>query len=113
MERYRQRNPYYLLQLSEEALLEDDYQESLRLLRSAIRKKDNDHLLYFALAKTQYLSGDLEEANNSFEHAREIAPPNMAVYYNRPLNELVAEAVATARAEALAETEARIDSESG
>jgi tetratricopeptide (TPR) repeat protein len=102
VERYRKKNPYYLLQLSEEALLVGDYDESLRLLRSAIRKKDNDHLLYFALAKTQYLSGASEDAQRNFQRARELAPPGMAGYYNRPLGELVAEAVEEARLEAQA-----------
>jgi tetratricopeptide (TPR) repeat protein len=100
VERYRKKNPYYLLQLSEEALLVDDYEESLKLLNSAIRKKDNDHLLYFALAKTQYLSGARNEAMHNFARAQELAPISMASYYNRPLDELVAEAVETARLEA-------------
>ncbi|MGD9264242.1 MAG: transglutaminase domain-containing protein [Lysobacterales bacterium] len=100
VERYRKKNPYYLLQLSEEALLVNDYEESLKLLNSAIRKKDNDHLLYFALAKTQYLSGARNEAMHNFARAQELAPISMASYYNRPLDELVAEAVETARLEA-------------
>jgi tetratricopeptide (TPR) repeat protein len=100
VERYRKRNPYYLLQLSEEALLEGDYDESLELLQSAIRKKDTDHALYFALAKTQYLSGAREDAQNNFARAKELAPASMAAYYNRPLGELVAEAMEAARLEA-------------
>ena len=91
VERYRQKNPYYLLQLSEEALLESRYAESIELLERAIKKKDNDHLLYFAMAKTQYLSGKPEAAQYSLLRARELAPENMLVYYDRPLGELVAE----------------------
>ena len=100
VERYRKKNPYYLLQLSEEALLADDHEESLKLLRDAIKKKDNDHLLYFALAKTQYLSGAGDDAMHNFTRAQELAPASMASYYNRPLGELVAEAVEAARLEA-------------
>lgn len=91
VERYRQKNPYYLLQLSEEALLESRYEESIKLLERAIKKKDNDHLLHFAMAKTQYLSGEPEAAQYSLLRARELAPENMLAYYDRPLDELVAE----------------------
>ena len=100
VERYRKKNPYYLLQLSEEALLADDYEESLELLKDALRKKDNDHLLYFALAKTQYLSGATDDALHNFARAQELAPTSMASHYSRPLGELVAEAVEAARLEA-------------
>jgi tetratricopeptide (TPR) repeat protein len=103
VERYRQRNPYYLLYLSEEALLEDRYDESARLLQRAIRKKDDDHLLHFAVAKTHYLLGDMEAAQSSLLQALELAPESMVAHYNRPLGELVEEAVAKAEAEALAE----------
>ena len=91
VERYRQKNPYYLLQLSEEALLEARFEESIELLARAIKKKDNDHLLHFAMAKTQYLSGQPEAAQYSLFRARELAPENMFTYYHRPLDELIAE----------------------
>ena len=89
VERYRRNNPYYLLRLSDEALELGQYEESISLLKKAIRKKENDHKLYFALAKTQYLSGELTEAESSLSRARELAPENMLVYYQRPLDELV------------------------
>lgn len=92
VERYRQKNPYYLLQLSEEALIQDNHGESLRLLKRAIRINENDHQLHFALAVTQYLSGDIEAAAHSLLRARELAPPNMIAHYDRPLGELVTEA---------------------
>lgn len=91
VERYRQNNPYYLLQLSEEALVESRYEESIKLLQKAIRKKNNDHMLHFALAKIQYLSGETEAAERALSRAREVAPANMMVYYDRPLGELIAE----------------------
>jgi Tfp pilus assembly protein PilF len=92
VQRYRQRNPYYLLQLSEEALLQGDTQEALQLIQRAVRKKDNDHQLYFALARTQYVAGQVEAAQASLARARELAPASMGEYYRRPLDELVAEA---------------------
>lgn len=92
VERYRQRNPYYLLQLSEEALLVGDTEEALRLMQRAVRKKDNDHQLYFALARIQYEAGQLDAAQGSLSRARELAPVHMGEHYQRPLDELVAEA---------------------
>ncbi len=98
VERYRQRNPYYLMQLSEEALLQGDEEEALRLIKRAIKKKDDDHQLYFALAKTQYLAGQVEAAHISLARARELAPASMDVYYQRPLDELVTETMTEAEA---------------
>jgi len=91
VEKYRLSNPYYLLMLSDEALAEARFEESIRLLRRAIRKKKNDHQLHFALAKTQYLSGKLDAAEGSLVRARELAPQDMLVYYAKPLDQLVAE----------------------
>jgi Flp pilus assembly protein TadD len=91
VERYRRKNPYYLLKLSDDALALEQYEESISLLRKAIKKKDNDHKLHFALAKTQYLSGDLTDAQSSLIRARELAPESMIAHYDRPLNELVSD----------------------
>jgi predicted Zn-dependent protease len=103
VEKYRRDNPYYLLYLSDEALALEQFDESIDLLKRAIRKRDDDHILYFALAKTQYLSGETMAAENSLGQARELAPENLLAHYSRPLDELVAEAVAEAKAEAEAE----------
>ena len=89
VEKYRSTNPYYLLKLSDEALALNQFDESIDLLQKAIRKKDNDHLLYFALAKTQYLSGETSAAQNSLAQALELAPLNKVAYYSRPLSELM------------------------
>ena len=89
VEKYRERNPYNLMKLSEEALELGRFDESLNLLERAIRIKNDDHLLYFAMAKTQYLSGETLPAQDSLQRARELAPQNMLAHYNRPLRELV------------------------
>jgi len=91
VEKYREKNPYYLMKLSEESLELGQYEESINLLQRAIKKKDNDHILYFAMAKTQYLSGRTVAAQDSLVRARELAPQRMLAYYNRPLKELVTE----------------------
>jgi Flp pilus assembly protein TadD len=41
------------------------------------------------LAKTQYLSGDLADAQSSLLRAKQLAPESMIAYYDRPLDELV------------------------
>jgi len=89
VERYRRNNPYYLLRLSDEAVALGQYGEAISLLRRAIKKKDDDHKLHFALAKTQYLSGDLADAQSSLSRAKQLAPESMIAYYGRPLDELV------------------------
>lgn len=89
--RYRRNNPYYLLHLSDEAVESDQLDASISLLQKAIKKKKDDHYLHFALAKTQYLSGEKAAAENSLIRARELAPRDKLAYYDRPLNELIAE----------------------
>jgi Flp pilus assembly protein TadD len=91
VESYRRNNPYYLLRLSDEALAQEQYKESMSLLQKAIKKKKDDHKLHFALAKAQYLSGERAEAESSLLRARELAPESMMVYYDRPLDELLTE----------------------
>ena len=91
VEKYRSKNPYYLLKLSDEALELARFEESVSLLERAIRKKKDDHKLHFALAKTQYLSGEIAEAEGSMIRVRELAPEDMLTYYDQPLDVLLAE----------------------
>jgi tetratricopeptide (TPR) repeat protein len=95
VERYRRKNPYYLLRLSNEALVQQQYADSISLLQKAIKRKNDDHKLYFALARTQYLSGEVVKAQSSLLRAKELAPKDMIAYYDRPLDELVSEAQVT------------------
>jgi Flp pilus assembly protein TadD len=97
VERYRRQNPYYLLKLSDEALSETRYQDSLALLENAISKKRNDHRLHFALARTQYLTGQRAAAEDSYRRARELAPQTALAQYARPLLELIEESAAVRR----------------
>ncbi len=99
VDRYRKNNPYFLLQLSYEALESNQYEQSVDLLNRAIRKKDNDHLLHYALAKSLYLSGEEAAALDSMRRARELAPQDKLAYYERPLGELIAEERALAQLE--------------
>ena len=91
VEKYRRNNPYYLMKLSEDALQQAKFEESIDLLERAIRKQSKDHELHFALARTQYLSGETSAAQDSLLRARQLAPQEMLAYYSRPLKELVLE----------------------
>ena len=53
--------------------------------------KDDEHLFYFALARTQYLTGKTVAAEISLDRARALAPENRLADYTRPLHELVEE----------------------
>ena len=99
VERYRKKNPYYLMMLSEESLQMGRYEESIRLLERALKKKDDDYILHFAMAKTQYLSGETLAAQNSLHRVRELAPEKLLAYYSRPLHELVMEEQEKAKTE--------------
>jgi len=89
VERYRQENPYYLLLLSDEAIVQREYEESMLLLNRAIKKKADEHRLHFAMARSQYLSGKRDAAQTSMDRARELAPDDLQESYNKPLGELV------------------------
>lgn len=94
VDQYRRKNPYFLMKLSEVALQEGDFDYSIDLISRAIKKKDDDALLYFAMAKAQFLSGNALAAENSLMQARDVAPENQAAFYGRPLDELVMESLA-------------------
>ena len=93
VDQYRRKNPYYLMKLGEIAAQEGDFETSIDLIKRALKKKDDDALLYFALAKTHFLSGNTMAANSSLGQARELASENELAYYSRPLDELVTESL--------------------
>jgi Flp pilus assembly protein TadD len=89
VERYRRENPYYLLQLAEDAMTVGQPATASRLLRRAISLKKDEHLLHYAKARADYLQGELGDAEQSLARARELAPPDLQVAYQRPLAELM------------------------
>lgn len=91
VEEHRRDNPYYLLRLSDEAMQRQEFELATNLLRQAVKKKSNDYQLLFALARTQYLSGDTEAAENTLNRARKYVPDNMLAVYERPINEVMLE----------------------
>lgn len=91
VERYRRRNPYHLLRLGEEAMAEARLEESRELFQAAIERKPDEHRFHFALARSQYLAGDIDGAVTSLERARQLAPESVRAEYRRPWEELVDE----------------------
>lgn len=86
---YRRKNPYYLLRRSNDALKRSEPEQAIKLLQRAIKIKTDDHRLHFAMAKAQYLSGNLPAAERSLRLAREQVPPELAALYTKPLDQLV------------------------
>lgn len=76
VERHRKRNPYYLAKLASEALESQQYEEAIDLLRRSIRINDEEYRFHGALAQAQYLAGKHDEALNSLDLARALAPPS-------------------------------------
>ncbi len=74
VERHRQKNPYYLQHLSGQAVEERRYDDSIRLLRRAIRLKEEEYRFHVALAQSLALNGETGEAQQSLERAKELAP---------------------------------------
>lgn len=73
IERFRLKNPYYRLQLSERAYQEGRYRRAISHLKKAIAMKPGEHEFYFALAKSYYRLGDLDSAQRNFDKARALA----------------------------------------
>lgn len=92
VERYRENNPYYLLMLSNEAFEAGNFEDSAKLLERAVRKKDDDPALHFALARAQFLTGRREEALSAYEKARALAPDKVQGDFDRALQEWVSQA---------------------
>lgn len=91
LKHHNRSNPYYLYNLSREALDKKEYRQSIKLLRKALRRKSDEHTLHFALAKSLYLAGLYDKANSRFERAKQLAPPVVLDnLYSKPLGEIVA-----------------------
>jgi len=89
VERYRRRNPYYLLSLGEQALDEARYADAIDLFEQAIERKPDEHRFHFELARAQFLLGNTQAAEASLERARELAPVDLVAFYAKPMAELV------------------------
>jgi Flp pilus assembly protein TadD len=74
LEQHRRRNPYYLMELANEAAAEERYRESIKLLHQSIDLKEKEYQFHLALARSLRLLGKPAAAQQSIERARELAP---------------------------------------
>jgi Flp pilus assembly protein TadD len=79
VDRHRRKNPYYLQQLSVEAVEEGRYDDAVRLIRQAIRIKEEEYRFHVTLASYLALSGEEDKALKSLERARQLAPSSSAL----------------------------------
>jgi Flp pilus assembly protein TadD len=68
-ESFRARNPYYLYELAENAYEEGDYEEANELIKTAIRKRKDEHEFHRLMGMTWLKLGDPEKAERSFQKA--------------------------------------------
>lgn len=78
VERNRQKNPYYIQLLAEEAIEELLYSDAIELARKAISMEANEYRFYYTLARAQYLAGKTDAARDSLDQARQLAPDQKA-----------------------------------
>ena len=79
VDRHRRRNPYYLQLLSIEAVDEGRYDDAVRLIRKAIRIKEQEYRFHISLASYLAMSGEKDKALKSLERARQLAPSASAL----------------------------------
>jgi Flp pilus assembly protein TadD len=78
VEKNRRKNPYYIQYLAEVAIEEQRYSDAIELSRKAISLDVNEYRFYYTLAQSQYKAGNLNVAQVSLDHARELAPDREA-----------------------------------
>jgi len=74
VEKYRSKNPWYMYQLSMEAIDEQRYDEAAELLQKAIAINNKEYRFHYALARVWLLVGDSRAAQVSLERAQRMAP---------------------------------------
>jgi Flp pilus assembly protein TadD len=79
VERHRRKNPYYLQQLSVEAVDEGRYDDAVKLIRKAIKIKEEEYRFHVTLASYLALSGEQDKALKSLERAKQLAPSSSAL----------------------------------
>ncbi len=89
VELFRQQNPYYLFHLAEEAYARGDYDEAVKLARSAIRKDDSEHNFYRLLGLAYMQAGEPALAAENFRDAAlRVKSDEERAAYNRKLRSL-------------------------
>ena len=73
LERYRRKNPYYMIELSKQEIEDGHYSNALRWAKKAIKKHSDEHEFYFVAARAYAYLGDTDEAMQNLELAEKYA----------------------------------------
>ncbi|MBN1832266.1 MAG: tetratricopeptide repeat protein [Deltaproteobacteria bacterium] len=73
LERYRRKNPYYMIELSKQEIEKGHYSKALRWAKRAIKKHSGEHEFYYVAAKAYAYLGDTDKAMLHLELAEEYA----------------------------------------
>jgi Flp pilus assembly protein TadD len=73
LERYRRKNPYYLVKLAEDEIKSGDYSKALRYTKKAIRKYEEEHEFHYVAARIYAHQGKTEKAMESLALAEKYA----------------------------------------
>lgn len=73
LERYRLKNPYYLIKIAKKELEARNYSKALKYAKKAIKKHDEEHEFYFVAAKAYAHLGNTQKAMGSLENAEKYA----------------------------------------
>jgi Flp pilus assembly protein TadD len=79
VDRHRRKNPYYLQQLSIDAVDTGDYTQAVKLIRQAIKIKEEEYRFHVTLAQSLALTGERDEALESLQRAKQLAPSASAL----------------------------------
>lgn len=71
---FRKKNPYYHFSLGNNAFQNENYEAAVTHFKRAIRRKQEEHQFYFALAKAYAYLGRMEKATDSLKKAEVFAP---------------------------------------
>ncbi len=73
LERYRRKNPYYLIELSNQEIENQNYPKALKLAKKAIKIHGEEHEFYFVAAKIYALLGNKKKSQANLEYAHKYA----------------------------------------
>ena len=73
LEKYRRKNPYYMIELSKQEIEKGNYSKALRWAKKAIKKHSDEDEFYFIAAKAYAYLGDTDKAMLNLELAEEYA----------------------------------------
>lgn len=86
---YAKKNPYYLAKLAAQSYNTHDYKTAQKLLRKAIKKKPEEEIFHFQIARTYFKQGKLKKAETHLTKAKDLADDDKnKTKYERKIGEL-------------------------